>query len=326
MSQSNYVGVNIPSISQTFGGSASASWRDDFHLRAAADASRPPAILSWRPHQSSFSPIPKEQAQRQSLPKLWDVVGPKENLIARPKEPERAVTPPKLRVPLSPAPASRANQAIRAAPIVDLTHSRKRKSDDFREVSNWVNDPYSNPWMPAEREVSRLPPAKRYKKIDTGARSVASTSRTVTGQDPLDVSGIRLAGEEKDGVEVFDTCDTVRRKIRAFLRNSGITQAAFLRALAQTFSDGRKLQGAQLNRFLSLSGPTAGNTSGIFYAAYVFFEKVRIRDGKPKSTDRLEMERIHPSGMNTTEIRNYFLTIHKDEQMVEDKFGRIKFI
>ena len=38
--------------------------------------------------------------------------------------------------------------------------------------------------------------------------------------------------------------------------------------------------------FMRKKGPAAGNTSMAFYASYVFFEKMRIRDGKPKpSTD-----------------------------------------
>jgi hypothetical protein len=40
----------------------------------------------------------------------------------------------------------------------------------------------------------------------------------------------------------------------------------------------------------------------VFYAAYVFFEKVRLAEGKPKSKHRVEMEEIWggKGGFNTT--------------------------
>lgn len=156
-------------------------------------------------------------------------------------------------------------------------------------------------------------------------RARVRKSRTDRGVDimaVLDVSDIELPGEDSDRVLVFDTCDTVRRKIRNFLVRPGMTQAAFLRALARTYSDGRRLQGAQLNRFLSMQGPTSGNTSGVFYAAYVFFEKLRLRDDKPKTADRLDMERYHPEGFNVSEVRNYILAF-KGERVGVDKFGRV---
>jgi len=44
----------------------------------------------------------------------------------------------------------------------------------------------------------------------------------------LDVSGIQLPGEEDGTVPVFDTCDTVRRRIKAFLKSPAVTQAAYV--------------------------------------------------------------------------------------------------
>jgi len=140
----------------------------------------------------------------------------------------------------------------------------------------------------------------------------------------------KLEGEESDRVMVFDTCDMVRAKIRHLFRHySTITQAAFLRAIAATYSDGRRLQGAQLNRFLAMKGPNSGNTSGIFYASYVFFEKLRIRDGRPKSDDRLVMEKEYPNGFNVTDIKSSsssYVTVFNDEKVLGyDKYGRLKF-
>jgi hypothetical protein len=47
-----------------------------------------------------------------------------------------------------------------------------------------------------------------------------------------------------------------------------------------------------LNEFLGKKGLNLGNLSSIFYTSYVFFEKMRIRDSKPKTAFREEMEGI----------------------------------
>ena len=39
-----------------------------------------------------------------------------------------------------------------------------------------------------------------------------------------------------------------------------------------------------------MKGPMAGASHNVFYGAYVFFEKVRIAEGKPKTKHRLDME------------------------------------
>jgi hypothetical protein len=50
-----------------------------------------------------------------------------------------------------------------------------------------------------------------------------------------------------------------------------------------------------LNKFLDKKGPNLGNLSSIFYASYVFFEKIRIRDSKPKTAFKEEIEGIWDS-------------------------------
>lgn len=53
---------------------------------------------------------------------------------------------------------------------------------------------------------------------------------------------------------------------------------------------------------MGYKGPDTGNTSCVFYAAYVFFEKLRIVESKPKSKHREEMESIWggKGGFDTT--------------------------
>lgn len=148
----------------------------------------------------------------------------------------------------------------------------------------------------------------------------------------MDVSNIHLDGEEHENVPVYDTCDGVRKKIRAFLRQDGVTQAAFLREVAKTFGNGRKIQANMLNKFLGKKGPNSGNASSVFYAGYVFFEKMRIRDGKPKTAFREEMEDIWDGVLDWRHRRPGFdrKTRHNAKYicgpghvLVVDKYGRV---
>lgn len=141
----------------------------------------------------------------------------------------------------------------------------------------------------------------------------------------LDVSGIRLEGEGENSVPVFDSCDEIRRKINAYLREHTVTQAAFLREIARTYSDNRKIQSKTLNDFLSKKGASAGNTSAPYYASYVFFEKIRLRDGKEKSKHRHGMESRHPRGFDTERRHDRFLCMVGDVS-VEDQYGCVSYI
>lgn len=78
-------------------------------------------------------------------------------------------------------------------------------------------------------------------------------------------------------------------------------------------------------------GPGAGGHSGIFYAAYVFFEKVRLRDGKPKSKRREEMEQVWGGHVNLVTgrkgvsfARTYIC--RSSEVPVQDKYGMVHFV
>lgn len=146
----------------------------------------------------------------------------------------------------------------------------------------------------------------------------------------IDVSNIHLDGEENEDVPVYDTCDGVRKNIRAFLRQDGVTKAQFLREISKTFRSGRKLQDNMLNLFLSRKGPSSGNSSSVFYASYVFFEKMRIRDGKPKTAFREEMEDIwdgasdwrhHKPGFDRKTRHGYLCG--PDYVPVVNKYGRV---
>jgi len=137
-----------------------------------------------------------------------------------------------------------------------------------------------------------------------------------------DLSGIHLDGESEVSVPVYDTCDEIRRKIRAYLVLPGVTQVGFLREAAKTYPDGKKIQPKVLNDFLGKRGASAGNTSSVFYSSYVFFEKMRIRGRNPKSKHRQEMEKLHPRGFDTSRRHDRVLVM-EGERPYEDKYGQL---
>lgn len=122
-----------------------------------------------------------------------------------------------------------------------------------------------------------------------------------------------------------DTCDEIRRKINAVLKKPGVTQAALLRAFAASFHKGeaKKISASQLSAFRSKKGPYAGNQSSVFYGAYVYFEKVRLAQKKPKSKKRLEMEEYHgPRGGVVTDHQMERFICRADERICVDSLGR----
>lgn len=143
--------------------------------------------------------------------------------------------------------------------------------------------------------------------------------------DPLDVSGIELDGEGEHAVPIYDTCDTIRRKIRAHIAKDGVTQAAFLRAVAAAaFKDGRKIQASSFSSFMRLKGPLNGNCNGTYYASYVFFEKLRIKQGKPKTDDREVMEDVHYDGVDITRQSGKIgYLVRAGTKLGIDKYGRV---
>ncbi|KAK8069212.1 hypothetical protein PG994_005828 [Apiospora phragmitis] len=180
--------------------------------------------------------------------------------------------------------------------------------------------------------------AKKQKTADTIVHAgISPPSRstpqgTSTGGPPLtdgpDLSRIHLEVGDDGLVPVFDTCDEVRLKINEHMRNTpNLTAAQFCRDL-YVHLRGTKftgLQSKQLNDFKAKEGPRAGCSSSLFYAAYVFFEKLRIAQGQPKSRHRINMEAIWASqgGFDLKNDGRHGLNIPAGKTPVMDEFGRI---
>lgn len=172
-----------------------------------------------------------------------------------------------------------------------------------------------------KRELQGLPlKATKPKKPKTA-------ESTQKAADLFDVGDVTLPKEQSNSVPIFDTCDEVRKKIRAFLAKDGVTQAALVREISKTFTDDRKVSAANLRYFMGRSGVIDGNTNITYYAAYVFFEKQRIKAGKPKTKFREEMEKAHKAGgVDTEHNSNGGMWMSGDETATMDKYGIVKIV
>jgi hypothetical protein len=110
-------------------------------------------------------------------------------------------------------------------------------------------------------------------------------------QDSKKKKGASLALLEKitsvslpERVPVYDDCDQIRRKINHFLSNSGVTQAAFLRAIGAASNS--------LASFRKLKGKGSGAANCVYHGAYRFFEQQRLAENnKKKTAKRVEAEK-----------------------------------
>lgn len=141
--------------------------------------------------------------------------------------------------------------------------------------------------------------AHRYfrKREESGMKMPKAKKAKASDVAKFDVSDVTLEEEARgEMVPVYDTCDEVRRKIQAHLREPGVTQASFGRQIAKAHKDGRAIQGKQIADFLRKKGESSGAESGVYYGSYVFFEKLRVKNGSQKSKSRTKAEREFPGG------------------------------
>lgn len=170
-----------------------------------------------------------------------------------------------------------------------------RKSWDlFRELEQERRDESSSK-KSAGSSGSSSENSKGTKRVAAAECEVASKKKKRSTGDEEEaeiIAEIELDDEDIGGVEVYDTCDSLREKISEYLEQKEVTQAAFCRALSKSMINGKKVTPAQLKAFMAKDGAKAGNMSAAFYAGYCFMEKIRLFKKEPKSEFRLDMEDI----------------------------------
>ena len=140
-----------------------------------------------------------------------------------------------------------------------------------------------------------------------------------------ELAHIYLDGEEDEEVEIYDTCDDVRKKIRDHLKQPGVTQASLSREFSELLPNS-KVQPRHVAKFLEFKGPRAGAHSPAFYGGYVYFEKLRIYQNKKKSKKREELEDAweHQGGFPREGSHNMRLLLPNGTKWRLDKLGCIE--
>jgi hypothetical protein len=203
----------------------------------------------------------------------------------------------------------------------------------------------------AKRQLLGLPMTlPKPKKVKTSASTnrapTTAASAATAAAAPAAGAGAKKAGKADDkvarlldtcddivlpgegtpaGVPVFDTCAEVRKRLRALMARDDVSKSAVYRALSRMIPGDTPVSAQNMQTFMGQPQVMDGNTSKSFYAAYLLFEKQRLRDGRPKSAFRREMERAHgPGGVDRERnhrVTGVFCAVGQSIGM--DKYGKI---
>ncbi|KAF9240913.1 hypothetical protein BU15DRAFT_87479 [Melanogaster broomeanus] len=167
----------------------------------------------------------------------------------------------------------------------------KRKSDALEQVVQAVCDAGQN--ENASEPVADASVAKKPRTVSGSKEPSAATRRDVV-----------LEGEDEDEVPIYDDCNDIRRKIRGLMKTPGWKVTQWLRDIGGINSNSYR-------RFMKDTGATSGATNGTYVAAYIYFEKVRIFEGKKKSAKRQRMEEEYPNGLSLEDRRKVWVIMGK---------------
>ncbi|KAI8995517.1 hypothetical protein BD414DRAFT_479763 [Trametes punicea] len=186
----------------------------------------------------------------------------------------------------------------------------KRKSDLLEPVIDLTAEQSESlpESLPGKENVTVAlapePAAKKARKVDVGEGSSSSTD-TKKGKKAEENQykswrDVLLEGEEEGDIPIYDDCNDIRRKIRALQKDPNFKVTHWLREIGN-------INNNSYQRFMKASGPHGGASNGTYYAAYVYFEKVRIFEKKKKSAKRIRMEQEHARGLPTEERRGMWV-------------------
>ncbi|KAI0095085.1 hypothetical protein BDY19DRAFT_988855 [Irpex rosettiformis] len=185
----------------------------------------------------------------------------------------------------------------------------KRKSDVLLEE---VDAAKQNDVAEAEGRAEGVLSAKQPRIADSTDAPSASSSKVKKGKArskdvddanrPKCWKDVVLEGIDEDDLPIYDDCNDIRRKIRALLQEPDFKVTNWLREIGN-------INNNSYQRFMKASGPTGGAENGTYYAAYVYFEKKRIFEGKKKTAKRIRMENETPEGQPLRDARRTWVYV-----------------
>ncbi|RDB28828.1 hypothetical protein Hypma_015372 [Hypsizygus marmoreus] len=133
-------------------------------------------------------------------------------------------------------------------------------------------------------------PVKKPRKSDASVDASGSKSKDEGKlEKPKTWQDVKLVGEDEGPVPVYDDCAEVRRKIGLLQKTAGWKVTHWLKEIGG-------INNNSFGRFMKEKGRTDGASNGTYYAAYVYFEKVRILEGKKRTAKRISNESTMPDG------------------------------
>ena len=163
----------------------------------------------------------------------------------------------------------------------------------------------------AKKTAQKLAGGKR--KSGDAVDIVDSTKKTKTDDTPRKRTSAEIKQEAEELIRrinavedvnesvVYDTCPEVVNGIKSFLLRDGVNKAMLCSALGN-------INNNSMARFLS--GKKQDQCGNVTYrAAYVFLEKLRILEGRPKSKARLRNEVANPTGVRLQYPVTLFVSI-----------------
>ncbi|EPQ60830.1 hypothetical protein GLOTRDRAFT_118914 [Gloeophyllum trabeum ATCC 11539] len=178
----------------------------------------------------------------------------------------------------------------------------KRKSDtqDLPEVAVFADSSLPNQDA-AVAEAGPSAPAKKKARSGVAAETSKGKAKEDAPKKPTRWQDVVLEGEDdEDGVPIYDDCNDIRRKIRALQKTPGFKITAWLREIGNINSN-------SYGRFMKATGPTGGAENGTYVAAYKYFEKIRILEGKKKTPKRLRTEQELPQGYDLVDRKRMWV-------------------
>ncbi|KAF9055340.1 hypothetical protein BDZ89DRAFT_1055935 [Hymenopellis radicata] len=133
--------------------------------------------------------------------------------------------------------------------------------------------------------------AKKPRLSDKENATKATKGKGKAAAEKRSWTDITLDGEDDGDLPVFDDCNEVRRKIRLLQKEPDFKVTQWLKQIGGINSN-------SFQRFMKASGPQGGAENGTYKAAYIYFEKVRIAEGKKKTAKRERNETEQPGGLS----------------------------
>ncbi|KAH9898539.1 hypothetical protein C8Q73DRAFT_405995 [Cubamyces lactineus] len=181
----------------------------------------------------------------------------------------------------------------------------KRKSDVLEHPPVAVLGSESEEATTASAADAQAPPAAKKARVSDvreGSSASGKGGASMKGKaanTPKNWREVVLEGEEEGDIQIHDDCNDIRRKIRALQKDPNFKEH-WLQEIGN-------INNNSYQRFMKATGPDGGASNGTYYAAYVYFEKVRIFEGKKKTAKRIRSEQQNPSGSSRERPRGQWV-------------------